>query len=337
MVGPRNIDELHEMASRPSREVVAAMQCVDSDILVVGAGGKMGFHLSRMLHRALTELPSKHRVIAVSRFGSAGATDLFAQFGIDTIRADLTQPAAIASLPRSNNLIYLAGVKFGTSANPELLEQLNVVLPSRIGQRFADARIVALSTGCVYAFTTPASGGSTESDPLTPPGDYAISCIGREQAFARCGARTSLIRLNYSIDLRYGVLVDLAQKVLRQQPIDLTTGFFNVIWQGDANAYILQALARAAVPPFVVNVTGREVLRVRDVATRFGEIFDKEVTFTGTEAETAWLSNARKSHALWGAPTVSEDDLITWVATWLQAGGATLNKPTQFEVRDGTY
>ena len=334
---PRSLPELHERASRPTAGVLQALQTVDSDVLVLGAGGKMGFHLSRLLQRGLLELGSPHRVLAVSRFGDAAATAEFTAAGIGTIAADLLVDADLARLPASRNVFFLAGVKFGTKNDPQRLRQMNVELPARVAQRFVDARIVALSTGCVYAFTTPASGGSRESDPPEPPGDYAQSCLGREQAFAQSGAAASLIRLNYSVDLRYGVLVDVALKVLRGQPIDLETGWFNTIWQGDANAYIVQALPRAASPPWIVNVTGEAILQVAEVARRFGERFGREPIFRGSPAATAWLSNAALCHRLWGPPQVSESTLIEWVADWLSRGGETLHKPTQFEVRDGAY
>ncbi len=335
--GPKNIEQLNEMASRPTEEVIESLKSVDSDVLVVGAGGKMGFHLSRMLQRGLEANQSKHRVIAVSRFGTPAATKLFDEHEIETISVDLTKANSIAGLPDSTNVFFLAGVKFGTSDRPELLHQMNVELPTQIAQRFSDARIVALSTGCVYGFTTPQSGGSVESDRLEPPGQYAKSCLGRETAFMESGVKVSLIRLNYSVDLRYGVLVDIASKVLQEQPVDVSTGFANVIWQGDANVYIIQALNRATTPAFVVNVTGAETLSVREMANRFGKLFGKPVSIVGTENPTAWLSNASQAHKLWGRPTVHEDQLIEWVAQWLLNDGETLNKPTHFEVRDGRY
>ena len=337
MHGPQNIAELHELTSRPTAGVIDSLRSVDSDILVIGAGGKMGYHLSRMLFRGLAELKSKHRVIAVSRFGAQGATNLFDESGIETLAIDLTREGAVENLPDSKNVFYLAGAKFGTGNNPGLLQQMNVDLPAHVARRYVESRIVALSTGCVYSFVTPASGGSVETDVLNPPGDYAISCVGRENVFTIAAGRTSLIRLNYSVDLRYGVLVDIAQKVLLGKPVDVTTGYANVIWQGDANAYIIQSLSHATSPPFAINVTGSAILSIREVASRFGELFGKEVTIVGAEAETAWLNNAGKSHALWGPPRVSESELIEWVAEWLHHDGETLNKATHFEVRDGKY
>ena len=198
---------------------------------------------------------------------------------------------------------------------------------------FRESAVVALSTGCVYSFTPPESGGSTEEDPTDPPGDYARSCIGREQAFASAGGRCSLIRLNYSVDLRYGVLVDIAQHALAEAPIDVSTGYVNVIWQGDATAYIIAALSHASSPPFVLNVTGTRTLRVRDIAARFSN----HPTFQGEEAPTAWLNNATRCHELFAPPSVSEDELIEHVGRWLEGGGETLGKPTHFEARDGSY
>ena len=337
MTGPRNLAELHERASRPDPGVLQAARTFDTDVLVIGAGGKMGFHLSLMLKRALAETGSSADVIAVSRFGSLAVRKQFDAHRIRTLPVDLTLPQALESLPASQNIFYLAGVKFGTRDNPALLRQMNVELPQRVATHFDQARIVALSTGCVYAFTTPQSGGSRESDVLDPPGEYARSCLGREQAFQNSATRTALIRLNYSVDLRYGVLVDVAQKVLAGQPVDVTTGFANVIWQGDANRYIVQALPKSAKPPFKINITGAKTLRIRDVALRFGELLDRPPVIVGQETETAWLSNASLAHQLWGPPSVDEDVLIEWVADWIRAGGETLNKPTHFESRDGNY
>ena len=337
MICPGDINELHEMASRPSEAVMKTLRDIESDILVLGAGGKMGFHLTRMIQRALVKVKSDFSVIAVSRFKSQPTIELFEQHGITTIAADLTDDLALAELPNAQNIFFLAGMKFGTSERLDLLHQMNVELPRRVAARFSSARIVALSTGCVYPFVESESGGSVESDLLDPPGDYAKSCVGREQAFVESVARSSLIRLNYSVDLRYGVLVDIANKVISGRSVDLSTGYFNVIWQGDANTYIICALERASSPPFVVNVTGPRTLRVRDVALRFGKLFGKQVDFVGSEKETAWLNNARLCHELWGPPRIPEDELIEWVAEWLLKGGPTLDKLTHFEVRDGNY
>lgn len=297
----------------------------------------MGFHLSLMLQRAAKALGRQEPIMTVSRFGSAAARDQFADAGFEVLSADLSQPEVVAALPAVENVFFLAGVKFGTAHDSALLERMNVTLPRLVAGHCRNSRIVALSTGCVYAFTTPGSGGSTEADPTDPPGDYAKSCLGREAAFRETGARTSLIRLNYAVELRYGVLVDLAQTVLAGRPVDLATGYVNVIWQGDALAHTVQALPIAESPPHVFNVTGPGVLRVRDLAEAFGQRLGKPVSFQGVEAPTAWLSNASHTHRLFGPPRVSVEQMIDWIAGWLERGGETLGKPTHFENRDGSY
>ena len=338
-IAPASLDELHELASRPDENVIELARSIDSDVLVLGAGGKMGFHLCRMLQRALESAGSQFKVIAVSRFSAAGATELFDECGIATMAKDLTDRTAIDGLPEVKNVFFLAGVKFGTNDDPDLLQQMNVELPRCVSRRFSnpDIRIVALSTGCVYPFVSPESGGSVETDNLNPPGQYAQSCVGREMAFCDTDAQVSLVRLNYSVDLRYGVLVDLAQQVLAEQPIDLSTGHVNVIWQGDAINHIVRSLEQAAHPPFLINVTGAKILSVRKVAEQFATIFDKEVEFVGSEQDRCWLNNASKSHRLWGEPNIDERTLNEWVADWVSNDRPTLGKPTQFQVRSGKY
>lgn len=310
-------------------------------IAVLGAGGKMGFHVSRMLQQTLRKLGRPETVTAVSRFGQPHAHRRFETAGIQTIAADLCDPAAVRELPDFETLFFLAGVKFGTGDRPDLLRQFNSEMPGLVADRFRESKIVALSSGCVYSFTTPESGGSTEDDETNPPGAYAESCQAREAAFAsaarKFGTRIALLRLNYSIDLRYGVLVDIAQQVLSQQPISLCMPCVNVIWQGDAIAHTVQALAHCSTAPFVVNVTGAETLRVRDIATRFAGLFETDVSFQDDEQPTAWLSNASKAHALFGFPKVSPDQMIDWTADWLRRGQPVMNKPTRFQVRDGRY
>ena len=323
--------------STPSEKVIEALRQCPGRIAVLGAAGKMGFHLSLMLQRAAKALGRTDPILTVSRFGSSASRSQFEQAGFELISSDLSDPDQVAALPPADNVFFLAGVKFGTSHAPGLLERMNVLMPRLVAQHYRDSRIVALSTGCVYAFATPESGGSTEESPTDPPGDYARSCLGRETAFGTSNSRTSLIRLNYAVELRYGVLVDLAQTILAGRPVNLTTGYVNVIWQGDALSHIVQTLPLASSPPFILNVTGAGVLRVRDIATSFGRRFGKDVSFTGTEAPTAWLNNASLSHRLFGPPQVSLDQMIDWIATWLEQDGETLGKPTHFENRDGSY
>lgn len=340
---PANEADLDEVISTPSEAVIETVRAHDGDFMVLGAAGKMGHHLCLMLRRSLGALgqESKRRVIAVSRFGSVRSRDAFESQGIETQVCDLSDPTAVAALPEVPNVFFLAGMKFGTSGDPELLHRMNVEMPGRVAERFAASRVVAFSTGCVYSFTTPESGGSAESDPTDPPGDYARSCLGREQAFTVAsvgrGTPVALIRLNYAIDLRYGVLVDICRKVLAGEPVDVTMGHVNVIWQGDALAHTIQSLPHAASPPFIVNVTGPGVLSVRDLAGRFAKRLGREAVITGTEAPTAWLNNAGLSHRLFGPPAMTLETMIDWIATWQERGGPLLGKPTYFENRDGNY
>ena len=301
----------------------------------------MGFHASLMLQRALRELGRSDVVMTVSRFGSPGTRRQFDDAGFRVVAADLSDRQSVADLPVADNIFFLAGVKFGTSDQPAMLQRMNVDMPKLVAEHYQAARIVALSTGCVYSFTTPESGGSTEDSEVNPPGDYARSCRGRESAFEAAaqsfGTRSSLIRLNYSIDLRYGVLVDIAQKVRASQPVNVETGYANVIWQGDAIAHAIQSLPHASAPPFVVNITGPNVLSVRDIANMFADRFGCKPIIEGHEQATAWLSSAAKAQSLFGEPQVSLPQMIHWIADWLEQGGETLGKPTHFEVRSGSY
>ncbi len=338
---PRSPAALDEAISDPPDSAVAAIAESAGDFAVLGAGGKMGFHVARMIQRCLELAGRRDPIRVVSRFSSPAARQLFAQHHFDVVAADLSDPDQVAGLPLAANVIYLAGVKFGTSSSPDLLHRMNVVMPRLVAEHYRDSRIVALSTGCVYSFTTATSGGSTETDPTDPPGEYARSCLGREQAFIDSsiahGTAVALVRLNYSIDLRYGVLVDIAKNVFAGNPVNVDTGHVNVIWQGDAVAHILCCLPHTQSPPWIVNVTGAETLAVRDLANRFGRLLDREVTFTGQEQPTAWLSNAARSHRLFGPPRVSAGEMTEWIAGWLKRGGETLDKPTQFQNRDGQY
>lgn len=338
---PATGEELDLVISEPGDAVIEAVRSYEGGFAVLGAGGKMGFHLCLMLQRALQALGRKDQVLAVSRFGSVRSRAEFEQAGMQVLATDLSTEEGVSLVPKVPNVFFLAGVKFGTAQDPDLLHRMNVLMPQLVADHCRDARIAALSTGCVYSFTTPESGGSTEQSETNPPGDYANSCKGREQAFFQAaeewGTQSVLIRLNYSIDLRYGVLVDLAQKVLAGQPIDLTTGYVNVIWQGDAIAQTIRSLALASAPPFLLNVTGPVVLRVRDLATSLGEKMGREVAFTGEESPTAWLNNSSKAQQLFGPPEVDLEQMLDWVADWIRRGGEVLGRPTHFEARDGNY
>lgn len=332
---------MDDFISRPTVRAIEVIARAPGPFLVLGAGGKIGLHLSVMLRRALDQLGRKDRVIAVSRFSTLRDRTAFEQRGVETHACDLADPASLQALPDAPTIFFLAGVKFGTATAPDLLRQINVEIPARVAARYARSRIVAFSSGCVYPFVSPASGGAREDTPVSPVGDYAASCVAREEAFtaaaAAHGTPVVLIRLNYSVEFRYGVLVDVAQRVLARQPIDVTTGYMNVIWQTDAVAHSIQALEIAGAPAVPINVTGAEILSVRDIAQRFGAAFGVPVEITGTEAETAWLNDASRSHQLFGAPQTSVDQMVAWIAEWLRNNGQTWGKPTGFERRDGRF
>ena len=338
---PCRPDRLEEFLSHPTPAVVAAVGRLTGTALVLGAGGKMGLHLSLMLHRAAQLAGSSLRVIAVSRFQALRDREAFAAAGVETIACDLSEPAQVRSLPEAGTVFFLAGVKFGTESSPALLEQMNVVMPRLVAERFSAARIVAFSTGCVYPFVDVASAGASEATPVAPVGAYARSCLRREEAFAAVAraAHTpvALIRLNYAVEFRYGVLVDIASRVHARQPIDVTMGHVNVIWQPDALAHIIQSLEIAASPAVPLNVTGPAVLSVRELARGFGELFGVEPLIEGEEAPTAWLNDASHSHRLFGAPPTRVETMMSWIAAWLQTGGSTWGKPTGFEKRDGKF
>jgi nucleoside-diphosphate-sugar epimerase len=335
---PRDETELEERLSQPSDALTASLAAVPGDILVLGAGGKMGPSLARMARRAD---PSR-RVIAVSRWSNRAAAEALEAHGVETVGADLLAPRELAALPDAPNVVFMAGQKFGTTGAPTATWAMNAAVPAFVAERFAGARTVVFSTGNVYPLTPPARGGSRETDPPAPVGEYAFSCLARERIFGAAVARhrtpTSIVRLNYAHDLRYGVLTDLALRVARREPIDLAMGYVNVIWQGDANAFALAALARAATPdPFVVNVAGPETLRVADLARALGERLGTEPVFTGTEGADALLSDASRMRELLDHPLLPVTTLLDWVASWVRGGGPLLGKPTSFERRDGRF
>jgi nucleoside-diphosphate-sugar epimerase len=281
-------------------------------------------------------------VICVSRFGSPEARDYLHRHGVETVSCDLLDRDELRALPDAPNVVYLAGFKFGASGAPHRTWAMNAFLPALVGERFSAARIVALSTGNVYPQVPPASGGAAEGTPPSPVGEYAQSCLARERMFEYMaeahGTRSVLIRLNYATDLRYGVLLDIAQRVYGGMPVDVGMGWLNTIWQGDANAILLRAFELCSAPPDVLNVTGPELISVRDAAHRFAELLGRPAPeFTGEEAETALLNDAHRCSALFGPPRVGADTLIEWTAAWVAAGLPTLGKPTHFETRDGKY
>jgi nucleoside-diphosphate-sugar epimerase len=338
---PETEAELEERLSRPAPGTVEAVEGLSGDILILGAGGKMGPTLARMARRAMDASGRRGRVLAVARFSDPTAEDSLRNAGVETVRADLLDPDAVRNLPDAENVIFMAGLKFGTSGRPEMAWAMNTVAPVYVADRYREARMVVFSTGCVYPNVPVSSGGSRENDPLEPVGDYANSCVGRERIFSyfahQNGTPLSIFRLNYAIDLRYGVLVDVATKVRDGIPVDVTMGYANVIWQGDANDRAIRCLAHAAVPPFILNVTGPETISIRDVARRFGALLGRQPIIVGREAPGALLSNGARSVDLFGPPAVPLPTMLEWVASWLSRGGRTLGKPTHFETFDGRY
>jgi dTDP-4-dehydrorhamnose reductase len=338
---PRDDAELEERLSRPSPEVIDALRRTPGDVIVLGAGGKMGPSLSAMIRRAADALGDGRSVMAVSRFSSPDVADDLDHRGVRVVRAELGDRAAIARLPDSPNVIYMAGQKFGTRDLPSLTWAVNTLIPAMVAERYAGSRIVAFSTGNVYALTPAEGHGSREGDSLTPIGEYANSCVGRERVFEHVsrmrGTPIAIIRLNYAVDLRYGVLVDIAHRVVSGQPVRVDMGWVNVIWQGDANAQAIRALTAAASPPIAINVTGADRLSVRDAARRLGELLGTTPVFEGAEAPDALLSDTTLAQSLFGRPTISTDLLMEWVASWVARGGTRLGKATKFEVRDGRF
>lgn len=337
----RSVEQLDDTLSEPSQAVIETLSRLDGDIVVLGAGGKMGPSLARMAKRASDAASVPRRVFGVDLFPAGDQESLLQSVGIETIRCDLLDPDQLRKLPDARNVVFMVGMKFGATGQEALTWALNVYLPGMVAQKYRNSRIVAFSTGNIYGLTPVTNGGSVETDSPNPQGEYAMSCLGRERIFEHfshsLGTPMALIRLNYAIELRYGVLVDLAQRVHAGEPVDLTMGHVNVIWQGDAVAMILRAFDHASSPPLVANVAGPEVLSVRRLAEQFGSIMGKPVTFTGAESPDALLSDGQLGYTLFGRPQVSVQRMIRWIADWVMRGGESLGKPTHFEVRNGKF
>jgi nucleoside-diphosphate-sugar epimerase len=350
MIGPNSaclpetietVEQLEDLLSCPTPEVIEAMGRLEGDLILLGVGGKIGLTLARMARRASDAAGIRRRIVGVSRFSTPGLREQLKSQGIEALECELLDREQLAALPELPNVLYLAAMKFGTTGQEAATWARNAYLPGLICEKFRRSRIVAYSTGNVYPLTPIAQGGSVETDALGPVGEYAMSCLGRERVFTyfsqAYGIPTVLIRLNYATEMRYGVLVDLARRVIAGEPIDLAMGYVNAIWQGDSNAMTLLALTHATSPPLVVNVAGPQALSVRRVAEQFGELFGRSVHFVGHEAADALLSNANFAYRLFGRPSVDEQQLIRWIADWMGRSAVTLNKPTHFEVRNGQY
>ena len=335
-------ESLEDQLSLPTPAVLETLRQLQGDVMILGAGGKMGPTLARMVRRGFDALGRTDRTVyAVSRFSDPAAMAWLQAHGIQAVPCDLLDRAAVQALPDVPNIIFMAGQKFGTRAAPELTWVMNTLVPAIVAERYARSRIVVFSTACVYPLVASGSTGSREEDPLAPPGDYANSCVGRERIFTHFsnqnGTPLLMFRLSYAIDLRYGVLHDVAQKVSQGQPVDVTMGHANVIWQGDANARAIQCLGHTGSPPVALNVTGLEPVSIRWLAGRFGQLLGKQPVITGSEGPSAWLFDASKSYAWFGPPTVSLEEMIEATAQWVGQGGQSLGKPTHYETRDGNF
>jgi nucleoside-diphosphate-sugar epimerase len=338
----RTVDELEELLSEPTDAVVRAMGELEGDLVILGVGGKMGPTLARMAQRASDLAGVKRRVIGVSRFSSESALEAKLQsWGIETRRCDLLDAGSYAQLPVATNVVFMAGMKFGSTGQQARTWAMNVFVPGLVSERYRNSRIAVFSTGNVYGLSPVSGGGSLETDPLHPAGEYALSCLGRERIFEHFSrahqTRISILRLNYAVELRYGVLLDIAQKVYYGQPVSLSMGHMNAIWQADASTMSLLSLAHASTPPLVVNITGPELLSVAQIAEQFGELLHKPVLFEGTESNDALLNNARQAFELFGQPRVGISQILPWIASWVERGGETLDKPTHFENRAGNF
>lgn len=332
----KNETELEEYLSLPNERDTAAMRNLRGPLLVLGAGGKMGPTLAMRAKRAGAD-----RVIAVARFSSPEIRKRLEDAGVETVAADLLDANALQVLPDAPHVIFMAAMKFGTTGAEHLTWAMNTYLPGLVAERYRSSEIVAFSTGNVYPLSPISGGGSTEESTVSPVGEYAQSALGRERMFQyashRYGTRCVLLRLNYAVELRYGVLLDIGLKVHREQPVDLSMGVVNVIWQGDANSACLQSFRHCQAPPLVLNITGPETLSVRWIAQEFGRHFGLVPKYEGTEQHTALLNNSARATQLFGYPTVSPIQAIEWTAVWISAEGPMLGKPTKFATRDGRF
>ncbi len=333
--------ELDEFLSRPTPALVEQAEALSGGVLVLGIGGKMGHTLGRMAKRAMNEAGVRSPVIGVSRFSDPEVARSLENEGIETLHCDLTDRAAVDRLPDVPNVVFMAGRKFGSTGGETLTWAINAYVPGLVASRFAKSRILVFSTGNVYPFVSPDSGGARETDCLAPVGEYAQSCLGRERVFGHFSVAhrvaTVIARLNYAVELRYGVLVDIAAAVWEGRPIDVSMPYVNVIWQGDACDMMLRAIPLAASPAEVLNITGPEPVSVRYAAEWLADRMGKPLRFVGLESDTALLANCDKAVRRLGSPSVDVDRMLDWIAEWVQLGGRTLGKPTHFAERGGRF
>ena len=336
-----DIAALDALLSDPPPYVVDAMRGLEGDLVVLGVAGKMGPTLARMARRASDLAGVRRRVIGVARFSAPEQQAALQAHGVETIRCDLLNDEEVGRLPDAPNVVFMAGRKFGSAGFEALTWAMNCHVPALVCGRYANSRIVVFSTGNVYGLTRAGAGGSVETDEPRPVGEYAMSCLGRERMFEHFSStrriRAAILRLNYASEMRYGVLADLARRVAAGETIDVTMGYFNAIWQADANAIALASLAHAATPPLILNVAGPEELSVRATCEELARLLGRAAALTGQEAPDALLSNGARAWSLFGPPSVGASQLIAWTADWVARGGASLDRPTHFESRDGRF
>lgn len=334
-------EKLEELLATPTPALVDDMRRIDGDILVLGAGGKMGPSLCRLAQQAAQKAGVSKKIIAVSRFGDPAASTPLQEAGVHTLSCDLQNREELDGLPEVPNVIYMAGRKFGTDGNEWQTWGMNATLPAFVGEKYRNSRITVFSSGNIYAMVPPHTGGAVETDRVRPTGEYAMSCLARERAFEyashRYGTKVFILRLNFAIDLRYGVLADIAARILRDEPIPLDTACFNCVWQGYANEVAIRGLLHADSPSRVMNVTGPETLSVEKTALKLGKLLDKKPSFSGRPQDDAYLSDASQALERFGYPSVPAETLVKWQAEWIRSGGRNLNKPTHFEERGGVY
>lgn len=334
-------NKLNEMLTKPSAALIEDIKKIDGDIMILGAGGKMGPTLSLLAQNAVKAAGVDKKIIAVSRFTDEIATKLLTDNGVEIIKCDLQDSAQLNALPDVKNIIYMAGRKFGTNGNEWQTWGMNSVLPALVCEKFKDSSIVVFSSGNIYPLVPIHCGGCTEKDSVGPIGEYATSCLARERSFEyaahKFGTKVFMYRLNFAVDLRYGVIYDIAEKIMNDTPISITTPVFNIIWQGTANEIAIRGLLHASEDVEIMNVTGPETLSVKAVAEELGKLLGKEPKYCGEESGVAYISNAGKMLDTFGYPEVTASTLIKWQADWIKSGGRALGKPTHFEERGGKY